>query len=426
MPLGLGAQIHPAGQHIGVFQIYRAVGILGESEGEQQSILGVAGFQIHLRDSLIGYRIAGGVQAQRFVVGVQAAGEHIHRLNHMGMAAHDHIKAHVAQLLGDLLLLGAGGGLVFIAPVDEHHRGFGTGIFHLLQALLRFLIKGVQLGADKGIHKKRTGVGQGVPVHVHLPGYRIVGQTLIGVVHHANFDAADVLNGVFGLCRCCPGAQHLQTLVSDGADGAQEAVLAGVVAVVVGGEQQIKPGAFQTVHNFVGAVEGGVAGILVALVGACQSGFQVGNGQVGLGGVGGQVLENGIKIVAAVALQAGVDHRHVHQHVPGDGDGRGGDHMLRLRRFSFGGLGFLGAEQPLPEGGLFLGDDLRLCCLFHLGGTKQQPQAQRKEHQHRHHRHKTGDNGSRAGGLLLFAIFWGMLIRHNMSSWVYYVFLSSR
>ena len=280
----------------------------------------MAGFQIHFRDPLVGHRVAGGIQAHGFPVRVCPAGEQRRGLNHVGMTAHDHIEAHVAKLLGDLLLFGAGGGLVFIAPVDEHHGGLRPLGLHLRQALVHFLIEGIQLAGHKGIHQKRAGVGQGIPVHVHLSGGGILRQALVGVVHHTDFDAVHFLHHILWLGYLRPGAQHLQPLVPHGTHGAQEAIFAGIVAVVVGGEQQVKAGVFQGIHNFVRAVEGGMTGILVALVGACQGGFQVGHRQVGSGCVGVQILENGIKIVAAVAAQTGVDHGHVHQHISGDGN----------------------------------------------------------------------------------------------------------
>ena len=50
----------------------------------------------------------------------------------MGMAADDDIHAHVAQVLGDLLLAGVGFQLVFLAPVEVDHDGLGPVSLHQL------------------------------------------------------------------------------------------------------------------------------------------------------------------------------------------------------------------------------------------------------------------------------------------------------
>lgn len=74
--------------------------------------------------------------------------------------------------------------------------------------------------------------------------------------------------------------------------------------MVVGGEQHIKARPLQAVHNGIGAVKFWVSGVSVAVVRAAEGGFQVGYGEICSLGIGFDILENGIEIVAAVILLA--------------------------------------------------------------------------------------------------------------------------
>ena len=104
-----------------------------------------------------------------------------------------HIKAHVAKLLGNLLLDSVGAGLVFITPVDEHDGGLGSCQLHLCQLLAHLLIEGLQIGGDKGVNQGGAVCTQRVLIHIHDSGSGIFRLPLIGVAHHSNLNAADVL-----------------------------------------------------------------------------------------------------------------------------------------------------------------------------------------------------------------------------------------
>ena len=132
--------------------------------------------------------------------------------------------------------------------------------------------------------------------------------------------------------------------------------------MVVGGEQQVKARILQAVYNGVGAVEPGIAGIAVAVVRAAESGFQVGNGEVRRLGIGFDIAEDGIEIVAAVLLFAGVDNADVHKHIAG-GEHRGCGEQLGggLRR------GF-----RVLRGGIALGGGRLLIRLRAAGGLEAQ------------------------------------------------------
>ena len=81
---------------------------------------------------LVGHGVAHGIQAYSAVAGVRGAFQQLHRLHHMGMAANNDIHAHVAKVLGDLLLAGVGFQLVFLAPVEVDHDGLGPVGLHQL------------------------------------------------------------------------------------------------------------------------------------------------------------------------------------------------------------------------------------------------------------------------------------------------------
>ena len=167
--------------------------------------------------------------------------------------------------------------------------------------------------------------------------------------------------------------------------------------MVVGGEQHVKACGLCAGGDSVRAVEHGIAGILIAVVGAAEGGFQIGDGIVSGRGIGGQIAENAFKIVAAVALGAGVDDRLVHQQVAGGGDG-GGCHNSQRLGLS-GRLGFCGIRLSLfpgIRGQGFSGDrvgSLKGCIRLGRGTPGPEPHrqsgasAQNKNHQN------NGQNG---------------------------------
>ena len=68
--------------------------------------------------ALVGYGVAQGVDAVGLVAGIFRAFQHRHRLDNMGMAADNDVKAHVTQLLGHLILGGVLRELVLLPPVQ--------------------------------------------------------------------------------------------------------------------------------------------------------------------------------------------------------------------------------------------------------------------------------------------------------------------
>ena len=57
---------------------------------------------------------------------IHGAGQQIDGLNHMGMAAGNHIHTQIAQLLRHGLLVVADIGRIVITPVDVENDGIGT------------------------------------------------------------------------------------------------------------------------------------------------------------------------------------------------------------------------------------------------------------------------------------------------------------
>ena len=102
--------------------------------------------------------------------------------------------------------------------------------------------------------------------------------------------------------------------------------------MVVGGEEHVKARVLGGGDDLVRAVEIGIA--LVGLGRTGQGGFQVRHSVVGFLGVGLQILENEVEIIAVASLGRG-DDGLVHQHVSRGGDGGGSNHMLRLGHGGF-------------------------------------------------------------------------------------------
>ena len=71
----------------------------------------------------------------------------------------------------------------------------------------------------------------------------------------------------------------------------------------------IKANGFHCIHHIVGAVECGVALVFIAVIQACQSGFQIAHHQICSGGIIGHIVKNLVQpIVCAIgAVIAGID-----------------------------------------------------------------------------------------------------------------------
>ena len=256
----------------------------------------MAGFQLHLLNPLVGYGVAQRVNANSLVVRVRGGGEQIHGLHHVGVPADDHVHPQVAQLLGDGplgLILRC---LIFRAPVDVEEGGLRTLGHHVGTDLGHFRIKPRQVVGGEIVHQSRL---------LHLlvvvqPGFAGIHHHGVGVAGNAQFDPVDIHNGVAGFLLAEPGAHRFQPLGPDLLHGALQTDHQGIIAVVVGGEQQIKSGILHAVQNGVRAVETGVS--LVGKVRAAQSGFQIGHGIVGLGDVGLDIGKQGIKVVLPFSL----------------------------------------------------------------------------------------------------------------------------
>ena len=171
--------------------------------------------------------------------------------------------------------------------MDEHDGGLGSCQLHLCQLLAHLLIERLQIGGDKGVNQGGAVCTQRVLIHIHDSGSGIFRLPLIGVAHHSNLNAADVLYAIGRVSGIFPGAQRREPLAFDRLYCAQEAVFTGVVAVVVGCQEHIKACILQSIHNGIRGIEGGVAGVFIAHVGTGQSGFQVGNRIIRRAGIGG-------------------------------------------------------------------------------------------------------------------------------------------
>ena len=199
----VGAHVHPGGQRLHALQVHGAVGILFKGDGEQNAVLRIVGRRSgNIAVSLVGHGVAQGVDDHGLVALVNGAGEKIHRLHHMGVSAHDHVKAQVAQLLRHGVLKGVLFNIVFHAPVNEHHGGFRAVRLHLLQNLLRRGVQLVGVIVEKVVHLPlvldggKTVEGEGGAVAAICPG----------VAHHADLDAVHVHHGVLRLVGVQLGA----------------------------------------------------------------------------------------------------------------------------------------------------------------------------------------------------------------------------
>ena len=348
-------QIHPAGDQIHTFQGHGAVGVLGEAYGEQHAVLGMGGADgLDLAQTLVGHGVAHGVQANGLVIGIGVGVQQSHGLHHVGVAADDHIHAHIAQLLCQGGLLGAGGQLILVAPVHKHHGGFRTGFLHESQLLFQIGIEGGKVIHIEGVDQAYGICGGRNAVDI---GTAVLVSSGVGIGNHTDIDVIDVLNDETAFIGGGAGTQSAHIVTPQGFQSALQTHSAGIVAVVIDRGKGIKTCGLGGGGDLIGAVEAGITGVLIAVVGTAESGLQVGNGIVRLGNIGGDVAEHAFKVVAAVSLLAGAYHGHMHQHVAGGHQGGGVYHMnhrgLGGDRFCFGGqrIGFIGF-RGIMQGGL--------------------------------------------------------------------------
>ena len=85
-------------------------------------------------------------------------GQHIYRLDHVGMAADEGVNAHVAELLGDLCLLFGLLCLVLCAPVHVGDGVLDTLLLHGGKGGLYFTVEWIRIAGIKGIDESRCRV----------------------------------------------------------------------------------------------------------------------------------------------------------------------------------------------------------------------------------------------------------------------------
>ena len=261
--------------------------------------------------------------------------QQVYGLYHVGMAADDGIDSQVTQSLGHGGLVCVGRQPILRAPVDEENGGICTGGLHLLDIGAQFPIEFRQMVIGEVVEKAL------LRQLIHKVEHRfaaLVEAVGIGVADHTEVDAVYIDDGPFLLVGSQVGAQGFQALFPDYLHGPLEAYQPCIQAVVVGGEKHLEARILGGIHNGVGTVELWVPGVGVAVVCACQGGFQVGNGVVCLLDNGGDVAENGGEIVAPVLLLPGIDDLLVHQQISRGKDRGGGDGCFRIRGLRLGGL----------------------------------------------------------------------------------------
>ena len=117
----------------------------------------------------------------------------------------------------------------------------------------------------------------------------------VGVAEHADFDAVDFLDQIALILGVEISAGVVDALFVEHLHRALHAAEACVVGVVIGGEQHVKISVDYRIHNGVGRVKGGIAGVFFLV--ARQRGFQIGDGVVGLIRVILYVSKDTVKIV---------------------------------------------------------------------------------------------------------------------------------
>ena len=346
--------------------------------------------------ALIGHSIAHGIQNHTLVVGIYRAFQQVNGFHHMGVSADDYIHAQIAQLLGNGPL-----GAVFLqqvlhAPVQVHNGGLGSVLLHLGQPLLQLGIERFQIIFHKIIHDAcltqcRVSVQRGPSVRGDAGG--------IGVGNHADLNAVHVHNLKLFLFIIHLGTQGLQSHPPGLLQGAQDAVSGGVTAVVVGCQEHVISCVQSRLGQGIRAVEMGIS--LDGVIRAAERSFQIHCGIVIAGNGILHILEDGRKVVASIALLAGVDHRQVHQQVAHGSDSRRCHHVFRLRfgfrdgRFRLRRLGD-GAGRQLDHTFL-LGSGIRRA-VGHVD-TKPDDKGSRRNHQQNQNGQQCGSGSAAALGV---------------------------
>ena len=270
-------------------------GALGVDEGGAQRLEACGGaykFEgelygkayIAVGDAHVGDVVAQGVD-DGVLCGVLGVGHQLDGLHHMGVAAYDVVYALRDEPLGEAALLGTGLLLVLDAPVHEGDDGVGgeaAGAAYV----------GGELGAVEAVDDVGRGGGDAVGA---------VGGT-------EQCDAQAVLLYDEGVAACAVGsvavgAQRDEPGSVDEGEGALEAALAAVEAVVVGRAQDVEAGITQGIQVLVGGAELGVA----AVGGTAQGDLEVAYGEVGTGNVWGHEGETVAVVVAAVGAACGIN-----------------------------------------------------------------------------------------------------------------------
>ena len=348
--------------------------------------------------ALVGHGIAQRIDAVGFVAGIFRTFQHRHGLHHMGMSADNDVKAHIAELLGHLVLSRVLGELILLSPVEQDHGHFRAVGLHALHDGAKFIIQLVGVVVGKVVHLALV-LHRGQAVEGE--GSAVIGVGP-GVADHADFDAIHFHHGV-AVFSAELGTQCGQTGIPHDLDGALDAVVHGVAGMVVGGEQHVKARILHRVDQRIGAVEGGVS--LIGVVVTAEGGLQIGDGVVQRGHGILDVAENGGEVVAAVALPGGVKDGLVHQQVAHGAHGGSRDNLLHLRGLRGGRLCFLRHRRSR----------LRLCglgqlhgvlcrrdvCLFiHKIDAQIDQQRGGGDHQHDQHRQHHDHDGVTAFGIL--------------------------
>ena len=327
---------------------------------------------------------------------VGGAGNQIHRLHHMGVAADEHIHTQIADLLSHLLLDIICKKLVFCAPVQVNDCRLCAVSLHFLQSGTQFGIEGIQLTVVKGVNQcSIRNIHRCIEVQRNITATSMVSPS---IANHTNVNAIEILHCVSLLIIGIHNPQRYQASVTNDLNSAVHTYGSGIITVVVGIQQNIESCVFCAVHNAIRAVKMGISMIWIAIIIAAKGSLQIGHRQIRIHGVLGQVAEDGLKIVAA-AFVAGVNNRHVHQQVAGGDDGGRGHHVLRGGQGGFRRLRLRRRRAHSRQCGLG-GAGLDLHPLVGDVQTQLDHQGCAGNHQQHQNDQKNNQAGMSAGGLV--------------------------
>ena len=276
---------------------------------------------------LVGHRIAQGIDADGLMVRVGGALQQLHRLQHVGMAADDHIDAKVTHLLGNAVLGHVFGGLVFLAPVDVQNGRFRAFCLHGGKMIFHLGVEPGQIVLHKEIDDAHI-----LHIVLEVQGGPSVGSHIVGVgiAEHTHLDAVDIDDLVLLFLIRQHGAQGGKACLPGRTQRPLDAGGTGVGGVVIGSQQHIIARLLQVGGKGIGAVELRIAP--VGVLRAAEGGLQVGNGVVGFRHIFFQEAEDVGKVIAAVLLLCGVQDAQMHQQVSLGADGGGGYQRHRRLR----------------------------------------------------------------------------------------------